>query len=185
MCVGITLRMKNEKFTYCFLLFVLIFLFLVRTAAAQSKYVLPYPSSMPGNFAYKLHVIFEHVSKYWYFGDFGQSDYNLKLSDKYLVEAKTLFEYRQYLLGQKALKISDEYFARIASFLEKVSSKKKDVSNKRAVLKEASLKHIEILEIIDRETPDIFNWQPEKATSTSLYLKKDIENAINIRKNNF
>lgn len=161
---------------------VVIILFFVPKAYAQSNYVLPYPSSMPGSLFYKLHFIFENISKYWYFGDFGQFDYNLKMADKYLVEAKTLFEYKQYLLGHKALKKSDLHFSKIMSFLER-ASRKKNISNKIATLKEAALKHIEILEKIDMETPDIFNWQPEKVMPTNLYLKKDIETAINMRKN--
>lgn len=167
-----------------FLLFFLFLVFFKNYALAQSSYVLPYPSSMPGNFVYKLHIILEYVSKYWYFGDFGQFDYNLKMADKYLVQAKILFEYRQYLLGYKALRESDLHFAKISQYLEKASRKKKNISNKKTILREAAQKHIEVLERIDIETPDIFKWQPEKTLPTDLHLKKDIESAINIRKDN-
>lgn len=165
--------------------FFLVFFFIATSRVyAESSYVLPYPSSMPGNLTYNFHIVFEKISEYWHFGNFGQFGYNLKMADKYLVQAKTLFEYKQYLLGHKALKKSDLHFSKIMSFLEKASGKKKNISNKTAILKEAALKHIEILEKIDVETPNVFNWQPEKALATTLYLKKDIETAVNIRKNN-
>lgn len=175
--------MKNEKFARLFIL-VFFFIFFSKTVFAGSNYVLPYPSNMPGSLTYNFHIVYEKISKYWYFGNFGQFSYDLKMADKYLVQAKTLFEYKQYLLGHKALKKSDLYFLRIMPSLEKADHEKKDTSNKRAVLKEAALKHIEILEKIDIETPDIFNWQPEKALSINLHLKKDIEKAISTRENN-
>ena len=175
--------MRNEKFIYLFALVLFLFL-LPRIVFAQSSYVLPYPSSMPGSLAYKFHLIYETLSKYWHFGDFGQFNYNLKISDKYLVQARTLFEYKQYLLGYKALRKSDEHFAKISAYLEQANRKNKNISNKKTVLKEAALKHIEVLEKMDTETPDVFNWEPEKVAPTSLYLKRDIESAIKIRKNN-
>lgn len=163
---------------------IFLFLFLPQISFAQSSYVLPYPSSMPGSFAYKLHLVFENVSRYWYFGDFGQFDYNLKMADKYLVQAKTLFEYKQYLLGYKALQKSDLHFAKIIPSLGKASHKKKDISGKKTILSKAAQKHIEVLEKTELETPDVFNWQPEKALPTNIYLKKDIEKSIDIRRSN-
>lgn len=166
-------------------LFFLVFLFIFfpRTVFAESNYVLPYPSNMPGNFTYKLHVVFENVSKYWYFGDFGQFDYGLKMSDKYLVEAKTLFEYKQYLLGHKALRKSDFYFSNILPSLIRAEGNKKDISQKKIVLIDAALKHIETLEKMEVETPDTFNWEPEKSLPTVLHLKEDIAKSVLLRKN--
>ena len=182
-------KVKSSKFKIMKLfgvaVFFLIFFFaMVGSVFAQSNYVLPYPSSMPGSLLYKSHLIHENFSRYWYFGDFGQFDYNLKMSDKYLVEAKTLFEYKQYFLGDKALRKSDFYFSNIRPNLIKAEKDNKDIVQKKSVLKEAARKHIEILIEMEIDTPDIFNWEPEKVLSTDLYLKRDIENAINIRKNN-
>jgi len=175
--------MKNEKFI-CLFLLALCFLMLFKTPVfAQSNYVLPYPSSMPGSFAYKIHLLYEDVFKYWYFGDFGQFDYNLKMADKYLVEAKTLFEYKQYLLGYKALKKSDFYFSNSLPNLNKAESNNKNISQKKIVLKEAALKHIEILVKMEVDTPNTFSWQPEKVSPTMLDIKGAIERAINIREN--
>ena len=182
-------KIQNLKFKITTMVFrvffiIILFLFLSQISFAQSNYVLPYPSSMPGSLLYKSHLIHENFSRYWYFGDFGQFDYNLKMSDKYLVEAKTLFEYKQYFLGDRALKKSDFYFSNIRPNLIKAEKDNKDIVQKKSVLKEAARKHIEILIEMEIDTPDIFNWEPEKVLSTDLYLKRDIENAINIRKNN-
>lgn len=176
--------MKNEKFIWFFLL-VFLFLILFKTSVfAQSSYVLPYPSNMPGSLSYKIHLIYEDISKYWYFGNFGQFDYNLKMADKYLVEAKTLFEYKQYLLGYKSLQKSDLYFLSISQNLEKAGNNKKNIVQKKMVLRNAAQKHIETLEKMKVDNPDTFNWQPEKALPTMLDIEKTIESSINVRKNN-
>ncbi|MDZ4227896.1 MAG: hypothetical protein U1E54_01490 [Candidatus Levybacteria bacterium] len=154
---------------------------MTRSVYAQSSYVLPYPSSMPGSLSYKLHLLYENVSKYWYFGDFGQFDYNLKLSDKYLVEAKTLFEYRQYLLGYKALEKSDRYFINILPNLARAEKNGKNILQKRIIFNEAARKHIEILNRMQIDSPDVFNWQPEKALPTMLNIKNAIGNSVNVR----
>lgn len=145
---------------------------------ASSDYVLPYPSAMPGGFMYKTHLILENVLKYWYFGNFGQFTYNLKESDKYLVEAKTLFEYNQYLLGYKALQKSDGYFQKTLPFLVLANKEGKDIKSDRVILSSAALKHTEVLQKLKKELPESFNWQPEKSVSSFLNLRSLIENSI-------
>ena len=166
-----------------FFFIIILFLLFPHISFAQSNYVLPYPSTMPGSFAYKLHLVYVNFSRYWYFGDFGHFKYNLKMADKYLVEAKTLFEYRQYLLGYKALQKSDQYFVNILPNLQRAEKNGKDTFQKRIILKEASEKHIEILSKMQINSPDVFNWQPEKSLPTVINIKKTIENSINLRKN--
>lgn len=163
-------------------LIAVIFLFFTRPVIAQSTYVLPYPSFMPGSIFYKLHVIWEDLMKYWYFGNFGQFEYNLKLSDKYLVEAKTLFEYKQYLLGCKALQKSDKYFGNTSLFLILANREGKNIFQNKNLLKEVALKHIEELERIENIIPDNFIWQPENSLSTNLNLRQMIKKSIGIRK---
>jgi hypothetical protein len=167
------------------LIFLFVFIFTLKTDVfAQSDYVLPYPSSMPGSVFYKIHLVYENISKYWYFGNFGQFDYNLKMSDKYLVEARALLEYKQYLLGYNALKKSDQYFTAALPNLLKAKNNGKDVSQKRIILNEASLKHVETLLKIESDVPVTFTWSPEKSASTILDFKKTIEISIRIRKEN-
>lgn len=151
------------------------------SAFAQSDYVLPYPSYMPGNRMYKIHQIIEVLENYWYFGNFGKFDYNLTLSDKYLVEAKTLFDYKQYLLAYKALEKSNQYFLKTAPYLQKAKEDGKDISQKRVILRSAAEKHVEILQDLAKRVPDTLIWKPEKASSTTLDIKNLIQTSIRIR----
>ena len=166
---------------FIYLIFLAIFLLAPQVVFAQSSYVLPYPSAMPGNKFYKFHEILEFVSKYWYFGNFGQFTYNLNESDKYLVEAKTLFEYKQYLLGTKSLEKSNSYFVNTWPYLIKAKTENKDISKKQAILREDSLKQIEELMKLSKEVPETFTWSPEKSKPTDLFLKKSIDKSIKIR----
>lgn len=151
-------------------------------ADAETDYVLPYPSFMPGSKLYKLHLIWDALERYWHFGSFGQFKYNLKQSDKYLVEAKTLFEYKQYLLAYNALKKSDKYFIDTRVALDQAESQNKDITQKQNLLKNAALKHIDWLDSIKRIIPDKFTWRPEKESETDLGLKGAVEEAIKIRR---
>lgn len=148
---------------------------------ANSSYVLPYPSSMPGSFMYRPHLFFEIALKYWYFGDFGQFKYNLKESDKYLVEAKILFEYNQYLLGFEALQKSDSFFKQPLPYLDKAKKEGKDISENREILSKAAEKHIEVLEELKNKVPPDFVWQPEKSKASNLNIKSLIESSVAIR----
>lgn len=163
---------------YVFLIIALI----TPVSYAESSYVLPYPSFMPGSPFYKLNLIKEEILKYWYFGNFGQFTYNLKQSDKYLVEAKTLFEYKQYLLGYQALKNSDNYFRQTLPYLLKAQAGGKEIIQKETILKEATLKHIEVLDLIKQQVPRQFVWRPEKSLPTTLNLHSEIEKSIKVKK---
>ncbi len=151
------------------------------SVSAESSYVLPYPSYMPGNFFYKPRLIISELSKYIYFGDFGKYDYNLKESDHYLVEAKILFDYKQYLLATNALKKSDEYFMNIYPNLENAKRNGKDISERELKLKEASRKHMETLGHLGENLPEEVDWNPEDSIGTNLKLKEIIESSINTR----
>lgn len=165
------------------LIIFLIFLFsvFIQSSFASSSYVLPYPSAMPGSVFYKLNLVKEKVMKYWYFGNFGQFFYNLKQSDKYLVEAKTLFEYNQYLLGYQALQKSNKYFLNTKQYLLNAQRQGKDITENSNILSQASLKHAEVLSDLSVRLPEFFVWTPEKDKPTNLNLKKTIEESIKIR----
>lgn len=168
-----------------YFLTLLIFLFVLiipQKVLATSTYVLPYPSAMPGSIWYKVDLVKEFVEKYWSFGDFSLFDFNLTESDKYLVEAKTLLEYKQYLLGYRALAKSDDYFKKTLLNLLSAEKHGKNISEKREILKNASLKHLGVLTGLENEVPEVFNWTPEKNPSTNLRLKQAISNSIEIRK---
>lgn len=120
--------------------------------------------------------------KYWYFGNFGQFKYNLKESDKYLVEAKTLFEYGQFLSASLALEKSDKYFQKTPLFLIKAKGEGKNISQNRGVLVNASVKHIEILSKLLHELPNEVEWRPEKEKPVLIHIGERIKNSISIRK---
>lgn len=163
------------------LLFVSLFFINTRTVYASSPYVLPYPSAMPGNIVYKLNLIKEAISKYWYFGDLGQYKYNLQESDKYLVEAKILFEYKQYLLGVNALEKSNHYYLRIAQALDSAAKHHKNVDDKIKELSNQSAKHVEVLEKMRSDNPEVVNWVPEKSDPSTLLIQKLIDESISER----
>src|SRR3989344_915961 len=158
-----------------------VFIFFASQSFAESSYVLPYPSAMPGSVLYKFGLVREALMKYWYFGDFGEFNYNLSQSDKYLVEVKTLFDYKQYLLGYQALFTSNGYFEKIKPNLVSAEKHGKNVSNKMNLLKEAARKHIEELAKLKETVPENFSWQPEKQKSTNLHLWESIDRSIGIR----
>lgn len=165
----------------CFIFFSLIF---NPSVSADSSYVLPYPSSMPGSIYYKLHLMLEKIYSYWFYGDFGQYKYNLKQSDKYLIEAKTLFEYKQYLLAIAALEKSDTYFKETKHHLQSAKVHGKDIQNNLNEFHQAALAHIEVLQRIKKDVPEDFLWKPEKKSSSQLALHTLLGNSIEIRQEN-
>lgn len=164
-------------------MFISFFLFFTKNAFADSPYVLPYPSFMPGTIFYKVDRVIQFVQKYWYFGDFGQFTYNLKESDRYLVQAETLFQYKQYLLGFEALQQSDAYFQKTQPDLDNAKRDGKDTSDDELLLHQAAQKHIEVLEFIETITPPTFIWTPEKSAASTLNIHSQLQNSISIRQN--
>lgn len=137
---------------------------------------------MPGSKFYTINQVIERVSYFWYFGNFGKSYYYQRLSDKYLVQAKTLFEYKQHLLAYKSLLKSNQYFEKSYPYLLSAKKERKDVSEKQKIFRQESLKHIEELYKLKNSTPGKFLWTPEKSKSTLLNIHSLIDTSISIRK---
>ena len=94
----------NMKLRFAILFItLLLYFFPVIGAFAQGDYVLPYPGAMPGNRLYTISKIVDYIQSWWSFGNLSQFTYQLSMADKKLVEAKTLFEYKQYLLASDGL----------------------------------------------------------------------------------
>lgn len=174
--------MNNGKAVRVAILFLFFLIISGSEVFASSSYVLPYPSAMPGNKLYKLKIILERVENYWYFGNLSQFKYNLSMSDKYLVEAKTLFEYNQFLLAYGALQKSDNYFSKAPGFLYLAKKEGKNVIEKQNILRSASEKHQEVLRLLEKDLPEVYKWTPEKEKSSTLYIKNSIEKSIGIRR---
>lgn len=158
-----------------FLLFTIYFLLFAFPVLA-SDYVLPYPGFMPGHKLYKTHQVWEKFKEYWHFGNLSKYKYYLKTSDKYLVEAKTLFEYNQYHLATQSLAKSDDYFNKAALSLYDAKKEPKDLSKKIEELNDAKDKHIEILSQLLGDLPKKIEWQEEKKEKVDL----EIEFLINV-----
>ncbi|MGE5041794.1 MAG: DUF5667 domain-containing protein [Candidatus Levyibacteriota bacterium] len=161
---------------------VLCILFSAQSTLASSSYVLPYPGIMPGNKLYKVSELFDSLKRYYAFGDFAQFSYNLSLSDKKLVEAKTLFEYNQYPLALTALQKSDKYFIQAFRELKIAASHNKDISDKRKTFMSAAQKHIEVLESVKKIVPSSFTWADEKKAPVGLNLWAQLDTSLKIRK---
>lgn len=163
-------------------LLLIITFFLMFTLPVHADYVLPYPSYMPGNTLYRVTRIIDELKRFWYFGNIGQIKYHLSLSDKYLVEAKTLMEYRQYLLGADALTRSDNEFEALPAVVARAKKEGVDVKGFQRLIIASAEKHDEVLSGLLSITPDTFTWTPEKAASTELNLRSMIQSAQYLRK---
>jgi len=136
---------------------------------------------MPGNKIYKVSRILDTVKNWWSFGDIAQVKYHMSLSDKYLVEAKTLFEYNQYLLGVDALKRSDSEFIQIPSHIKQGEKNGKVMKVWKRTLSDAAKVHMDVLDKLILICPNEFQWSPEKDSPTMLPLHELLYKSIGIR----
>lgn len=149
---------------------------------AHAEYVLPYPSYMPGNKLYRIARIVDRLKKPFYFGSIGRVKYHSALADKYLVEAKTLFEYKQYLLALDALSRSDR---EVAAMVPGLTGGGKEGKDMRAFIEQAHEMcdaHIFILNGLKSQLPVTFEWTPEKTGTTTLPLGDRITSSLGLRR---
>jgi len=146
-----------------------------------AEYVLPYPSYMPGNTMYRVSRILDSLKYYWFRGNIAQTKYHLALSDKYLVEAKTLFEYKQYLLGKDALTRSDGEIQRISLSLDSGMREHEDMSGQLKVLCSALPVHNTVLLRLLDNLPKTYVWKDENKEPVSLDLASHVQRSIDIR----
>jgi|SRR3989344_4993248 len=168
--------MKKAIF-YCFLLIV----YCLFPRLAYADYVLPYPSYMPGNKMYTVSRIADQLKKFWYWGNIAQTKYHLSLSDKYLVEAKTLFEYQQYLLAVDALHQSDLEIQQLIGSIHRAEKKFKNMKVYRQIIFDAMASHQVVLQKLIQELPIEFLWKPEHSEAQLLRIRQELINAQTIR----
>ncbi len=173
---------KMRLFKYAAFASVFFGILLILPGTAYAEYVLPYPSYMPGNKLYQVSRILDRVKQPFYFGNIGSYKYRLMLTDKYLVEAKTLFEYKQYLLAADALGRSDEQFRGVPAHLTRATQEGKDTMLLRAQFQEACDAHVRVLTKLVSSVPKTFTWQPEKVEKTELPIGEMLRDAIKLRK---
>lgn len=143
-----------------------------------ASYVLPYPSFMPGNKLYKIVEIVDKLKGYWAIGNIAQVKYHLSLADKYLVEAKTLMEYKQYKLGVLALNRSVYESQETAKSFRKAKAQYGDMSSLGLTLSQASLVHQEVLKDLMNSVPKEVVWEDEHESPITLKLQETLEKAI-------
>lgn len=162
-------------------IFILIVIFLLQTQTALAEYILPYPSYLSGNKLYKVSEFVDSIKKYWYFGTLTQLKYIQEMSDKHLVEAKTLFEYKQYALGVRALEKSNTDASEIPTILLRLNTEQK--SNQAIVQKvnEEMEAHKEVLKRMFLEVPESVNWSEEKKTPFLIDFSKLYLVALGVR----
>lgn len=137
---------------------------------------------MPGNKLYTLSRILDKVQGFWSWGNIAQERYHLGLADKYLVEAKTLFDYEQYLLAVDALQRSNQQYQLVGPYIINAQKQGIDIKDIQYTFSASEEKHEEILDMIKQEVPPVFVWTPEKDKPTNLPLDQLIDEAMAIRK---
>lgn len=155
--------------------------FLLALIIAAPAYVLPYPGLMPGHKLYPIKQVFDRIYRFWVFGNFAGYKYELSLADKKLVEAKVLFEYQQYLLALKALKVSNNHFQQAFDYLVKAEKEGKDIGAKVTNLESAAERHQEVLGNLKNNLPAEFLWKPEKEEPAKLLISQSLDEAAKIR----
>jgi hypothetical protein len=168
----------KKTFIICLLFIAFCLLFI---PSVRADYVLPYPSYMPGNKMYHVMRIIDQLKRYWYWGNIAQVKYHQGLGDKYLVEAKTLFEYKQYLLATDALARSDSQVAVIMPFIDKARQQGIDPKLLITSVAEEMSVHLSVLEVMKTQLPKEFVWTPEKAKATDLQIGTMLENSFALR----
>lgn len=158
---------------FFFVLFLVFFLiFFSNKPINASEYVMPYPPSfMPGNKFYRIRQITEMILEYLYFGNLAHYKYYRNLSDKYLIQAKTLFEYKQYQLALNSLEKSDEAFNKAGLSLFDARKEKKNISEQLKQINEEYSKHLEILDLLLKSQPEKITWLEEKKSEKTLEIK--------------
>jgi hypothetical protein len=147
----------------------------------KAEYVLPYPSAMPGNKLYTLGKILDEIKEHWSFGNIAKERYYRTRADKHLVQAKVLFEYKQYVLASQALEESNNQFAKISQYLMDAYGEGKDTSKELETFADAAHKHIEVLVNTKSALPNSFEWIPEKEDATNLMIGDRIMSSIELR----
>lgn len=165
------------------LLFALIFsfAFLHWPFSVRAAYVLPYPSFMPGNKFYPVMRLLDETKRYWYWGNLSSYKYYQGQSDKALVEAKTLFEYHQYLFAMDALQRSNRAVEEENTYLLRAGDEGIDLHLTRQIVLEAMSEHETVLKRLIDELPQEFVWTPEKQRAQVLSIRQELIDAQTIR----
>jgi hypothetical protein len=148
---------------------------------AESEYTLPYPSYMPGHRLYTAQVIWDRAMEWWYFGDIAKTKYHLELSDRTLVQARTLFDYKQYLLATESLSASNIHFISAVLYASDVESSHKDGGLLLAILRNAADTHTKLLDNLAQNYTEDITWSSERQEPVLLPVPFLLRQSLIIR----
>ena len=151
------------------------------THSYAQEYMLPYPSYMPGSTLYPISKIVDRIQWYWHFGSISRAKYHTHMSDTYLVEAKTLFEYGQLKLAVDALQRSDEHFVKALLYVRSIDQEQKDRGEQRAILVSQATVHSNVLNELLDNTPEEFTWVDEEKEPVELPIHFSIKTSSELR----
>lgn len=148
---------------------------------ARADYMLPYPSYMPGNKLYAVSKALDVLNGWWHWGSIGQCKYHMQMSDKYLVEAKTLFEYKQYILALDALARSDKHIALVPRYIEQAREKEKETRDIKVLFMAELEVHKQTVSNLQSDLQKEFIWTPEKQPAQTLLLHDVLSASLKLR----
>ncbi|OGG08352.1 hypothetical protein A2154_01535 [Candidatus Gottesmanbacteria bacterium RBG_16_43_7] len=170
-----------DRIKYKLHIWVILLAILILPRQLYADYVLPYPSLMPGHKLYRLMEITDRLKGIYSWGNITSFKYRLRQADKYLVEGKTLFEYKQYLLAVRSLDKSDHEVTLLIPALRKAETEGKNISAQLQVVFSAMDKHSQVLSDISITVPAEFVWRDEFKDSVRLDLDRILENSMKLR----
>jgi hypothetical protein len=160
-----------------FIVFFLLYM-ISHASLVHAEYVLPYPSYMPGNTLYKISTFLDTLKKYWYFGNIAQLTYHMNMADKKLVEAKTLFEYKQYALALSALGNSKNHVELLPTLLIRGKRAGIDMKKLTAAVCGEMGEHQKVIQTLKESLPITYTWQEEKKDAIKLSIQDELDHSM-------
>jgi len=131
-----------------------------------------------------LYIVSKFIDKVrgiWSFGNIAQLKYRMSLADKYLVEAKILFEYKQYVFAVDALKKSSTEIGMITPFVQNAQQKGIDMRQFRKLICEQMVVHQSVISALSVGLPESYIWQEEKKNAVDLPINILLNEATAVR----
>jgi hypothetical protein len=157
-------------------------LLLTGSVAFAADYNLPVKPILPGHPLYRISRNLDRVRSWFLWGDIAKATYRLTLADKYLAEAKTLFELKQFPFAVDALERSNLEFERIPGFLENDVRDGRDIGAMRDKVKASSRAHVTILDALEPMVPEVYVWTEDDGEPIQLEIREQILLSVGIRK---
>ncbi len=119
-----------------------------------SDYTLPFPGILPDNILYTLKVVRDKVFEFLIVDPVKKADFYLLQSDKRLASGETLIINSKFLLGEQTISKAEKYLIQAVDTASLAKAKGKETSDVVDRLKKASLKHVEVIEALQKNSPE-------------------------------